>query len=348
METALTEVPVDAVFTRALPKIELHAHLTGSITRQCLHEIWETTKDKDPTFTLEDPLVVLPPGKVDFDVNTFFPLFSQYIYGLCNTRASVIHSTIAVLRDFQSDGVVYLELRTTPRSCHDLSKNGYVLTVLDCIQNFKSSSSTMSTNLILSIDRKDTAHQAMETVDLAIRHKSRGVVGIDLCGNPAKGDVSIYGAAFSKAKAHDLRLTLHFAEVPASSSETELWTLLSYEPQRLGHVINVPEDIKNEIMKRKVGLELCLTCNVNAKLISGGFADHHFRYWKDKGCPLVICTDDVGIFCSPLSNEYLLLAENFELSRKELAELSLGATDVIFGSVEEKQRLRGLLDPFCK
>ena len=147
----------------------------------------------------------------------------------------------------------------------------------------------MNTNLILSIDRKDTADEAMQTVDLAIKHKSRGVVGIDLCGNPLKGDVSIFSAAFSKAKAHDLKLTLHFAEVPASSSEAELKTLLSYRPERLGHVINVPDDLKGEIMKRKLGLELCLTCNVNAKLISGGFTDHHFRYWKDKGCPIVLC-----------------------------------------------------------
>ena len=217
----------------------------------------------------------------------FFPLFSQYIYGLCNTRASIIYSTTAVLQDFQSDGLVYLELRTTPRSCHDLSKDDYVSTVLDCVRNFKSD--TMNTNLILSIDRKDTADQAMQTVDLAIKHISSGVVGIDLCGNPLNGDVTVYRAAFAKAKAHDLKLTLHFAEVLASSSEIELNALLSYEPTRLGHVINVPDNIKDEIIKRQLGLELCLTCNINAKLISGGFPDHHFRYWKDKGCPLVIC-----------------------------------------------------------
>ena len=58
--------------------------------------------------------------------------------------------------------------------------------------------------------------------------------------------------------------------------------------------------------------------------------------------------DDVGIFCSSLSNEYLLVAEHFGLKRKELAELNLGATDVIFGSVQEKERLRLLLAPFCR
>ena len=159
--------------------------------------------------------------------------------------------------------------------------------VLDAIRNFDRS--LMSVYLILSIDRSNTASEAMAVVDLAIKYQSQGVVGIDLCGNPLKGDISIYRAAFSKAKRHGLRVTLHFAEVPVSSSEEELQTLLSFEPDRLGHVINVPDKIKNTIIGRKLGLELCLTCNVNAKLISGGFAAHHFSYWRDKGCPIVLC-----------------------------------------------------------
>ena len=114
----------------------------------------------------------------------------------------------------------------------------------------------MSTRLILSVDRKNTAAEAIEVVDLAIVHKSRGVVGIDLCGNPLGGDVSIYREAFCKAKQHGLKLTLHFAEVPASSTEEELQILLSYSPDRLGHVINVPDAVKQEIIKRKLGLEL--------------------------------------------------------------------------------------------
>lgn len=46
---------------RALPKIELHAHLSGSISRQCLHEVWVLKKEKGET-ELEDPLVEMPEG----------------------------------------------------------------------------------------------------------------------------------------------------------------------------------------------------------------------------------------------------------------------------------------------
>ena len=147
----------------------------------------------------------------------------------------------------------------------------------------------MSTRLILSTDRSNTFAEALQVVDLAIKHQARGIVGIDLCGNPTKGDISIYRPAFAKAKQHGLKLTLHFAEVPASSTAEELETLLSYDPDRLGHVINVPENIKKEIVARKLALELCLTCNVNAKLISGGFAAHHFGYWRGTACPIILC-----------------------------------------------------------
>jgi hypothetical protein len=50
----------DLAFTKALPKVELHAHLTGSISRKCLHNIWLQKKSRDPTFSLEDPLTAIP------------------------------------------------------------------------------------------------------------------------------------------------------------------------------------------------------------------------------------------------------------------------------------------------
>jgi adenosine deaminase len=53
------------------PVPQLHAHLSGSISRQCLHEIWNlksTSFGQD--FSLQDPLVAIPPGKVDYDLKT--------------------------------------------------------------------------------------------------------------------------------------------------------------------------------------------------------------------------------------------------------------------------------------
>lgn len=96
------------------------------------------------------------------------------------------YSTKAVLQDFEDDGVVYLELRTTPRGFPEsgLTTEGYVDTVLSAIEEFNLSGSPMKTKLILSVDRRDSPEKARACLDLALKYKHRGVVGLDLCGDP--------------------------------------------------------------------------------------------------------------------------------------------------------------------
>lgn len=129
----------------------------------------------------------------------------------------------------------------------------------------------------------------LQVVDLAIKHQSAGVVALDLCGNPAKGDVRIFTPAFARAKAAGLKITLHFAETTASATDLELQTLLSWQPNRLGHVIHVPENVRAQIEKANIGVELCLSCNVHAKLITGTYSDHHFGVWRHSNVPLALC-----------------------------------------------------------
>jgi len=242
---------------------------------------------------LEDPLVVMPEGKHDYDITTFFPLFSQYIYHLVSDADAVRHTTLAVLRDFAADGVVYVELRTTPRPTRDLTKAQYVQTVLDAMADFEAGArGTLRARLILSVDRRNTPAEAAAVVDLCRRFRARGVVGIDLCGDPARGGVEALAPAFAAARAvPGLGTTLHFAEAPASSADAELRLLLGWRPDRLGHVIHVGDEVRRAIAARRgIGLELCLSCNVQARMVEGGFEGHHFgRWWKVEGCVVVLC-----------------------------------------------------------
>ncbi|KAK8113236.1 Adenosine deaminase-like protein [Apiospora sp. TS-2023a] len=341
---------------QSMPKIELHAHLSGSISRQCLHEIWSKKKAAGST-DLEDPLVVMPVDKHDYDLNTFFPLFSSYIYHLVDDVGSLTYSTKAVIADFAADGVIYLELRTTPRAMvgAGLDKAGYVAAVLDAMTEAEAEHSSIRAKLILSMDRRNTPEEAREVVLLARQFRSRGVVGIDLCGDPAKGDVALFTPVVREAKAKTddgdgLGVTIHFAEAECSASEAELQTIMDWDPDRLGHVIHVPEHIKRRITAARPssdsirGLELCLSCNVHAKMIVGSFEAHHFgEWWKVEGVTVVPCTDDVGVFGSPVSNEWRLIQHHFKLTRAEILALVRKGIDVIFGDEEEKQRLRGLM-----
>lgn len=54
----------------------------------------------------------------------------------------------------------------------------------------------------------------------------------------------------------------------------------------------------------------------------------------------------MGIFASPLSNEYLLAAEHFKLGRDDLIEICNVAIETIFGGEQEKKKIRDSLSVF--
>ncbi|KAI1435726.1 Metallo-dependent hydrolase [Xylaria sp. CBS 124048] len=331
---------------KSMPKIELHAHLSGSISRQCLHDIWLRKRAAGQT-DLEDPLILMPVGKHDFNLETFFPLFSSCIYRLVDDIDSLRFSTVSVIEDFARDGVVYLELRTTPRPFPKagLDKEAYVDHILSAIDEAQRRFPSIQVRLILSVDRRNTLDEANEVVALATHFSDRGVVAIDLCGDPTMGDVSLFTPAFEAARAAGLKITVHFAEAEASAGAAELETLLRWEPDRLGHVIHTSESVKRQIEARRgIGLELCLSCNVQAKMIVGDFDAHHFgEWWRVDGPVVVPCTDDVGVFGSPLSNEWTLIQQHFHLERDEILGLARKGIDVIFGGDEQKARLREIM-----
>ncbi|KAI9831340.1 MAG: hypothetical protein M1819_005114 [Sarea resinae] len=374
---------VDVAFTRRLPKCELHAHLSGSISRECLHEIWVRRKEREPAFPFEDPLIAMPAGKADYDLKTFFPLFSTYIHHLVSDIPSLTAATLSVLASFHADGVVYLELRTTPRAIPDagITEEIYVSTILDAIDAYNASphlqpppqtpngdpapATPLTTHLLLSLDRRTlTAASAAAITSLATRFRPRGVLGLDLSGNPTipLPPRSTLSPIFQDAKRAGLKLALHFGEIGPPAIADELETMLSFAPDRVGHAIYVPEPVRQQLVARRVGVELCVTCNVVAGMLpavqgpgarpgaaaAAGIADHHFgAWWRQEGHPIALCTDDVGVFLSPLSAEYALVAHHFGLSRADLVALSRRAIDMIFAGEAEKERLRSLVRHFA-
>ncbi|PIG89458.1 adenosine deaminase, partial [Aspergillus arachidicola] len=175
-----TTKPVDAAFTKSLPKIEVHAHLSGSISRQCLHELWLQKRAVDPTFDLPDPWDVMPPGKVDYTLDTFFNTFGTFTYHLLTDLPSITYATTSVLNNFHADGIKYLELRTIPRPSPHFTQEAYISTILSTITTFAEKHPDLTTRLILSLDRGEhNPADADAVVNLAIAHKPL-VVGVDI------------------------------------------------------------------------------------------------------------------------------------------------------------------------
>lgn len=330
------------VFYRKLPKVELHAHLNGSVSSQTIQKLFH----RKPHLNTEHSMTAIGKGQRR-TLNECFQVF-KVIHQLVDTEEDILMVATDVIKEFAADGVKYLELRSTPREEKHtgLTKRAYVETVLKAIQQCKDEGVDIDVRFLVAIDRRNGSEVAMETVKLAEEFmlSSDGlVVGLDLSGDPMVGHGRDLFPALQRAKNCGLKLSLHLSEVPSQGDETDL--LLNLPPDRIGHGTFLhpeaggSEILVDKVVKNKIPLELCLTSNVKCQTVPC-YAQHHFNYWYHLGHPSVICTDDKGVFCTELSQEYQLAASTFGLSREAVWKLSQQAIDCIFTPDTVKQRLR--------
>ncbi|KAL3790056.1 hypothetical protein ACHAWO_004813 [Cyclotella atomus] len=241
-------------FCKHLPKIELHAHLNGSIRESTLVELARERSVSLPAKLLQHEAEHHDADRDALFFNTkprsleeCFEIFS-YIPKCVDDVAALKRITREVLEDFANDNVVYLELRTGPKvllmdhcapemgSC---SKKQYLQTILSIMSLFENqekdrhnhdmSSSTeklvrlpMTPRLIVSVDRSGTVEQAQENINLAIQMVALypdHVVGVELGGNPTRNDFRRFEPLFQKARDHGLLISIHCGEVPSATDE---------------------------------------------------------------------------------------------------------------------------------
>lgn len=214
-------------WVRNLPKIELHAHLNGSIRNSTLLELARELGEKGTIIFSDFEYVI---RKDDRSLCEVFKLF-DLIHIVTTDHKTITRITKEVVEDFAAENVVYLELRTTPKRNDSIgmSKRSYMEAVLEGLRSVSSNSLdiNLSSNdtakcvagtkkiyvrLLLSIDRRESTAAAMETVKLALEMKDTGVIGIDLSGNPTVGEWATFLPALKFAREQGLSVTLHCGE----------------------------------------------------------------------------------------------------------------------------------------
>ncbi|XP_026663292.2 N6-mAMP deaminase isoform X2 [Phoenix dactylifera] len=335
-----------------IPKIELHAHLNGSIRDSTLLELAKVLGEKGVIVFEDVAHVIMKNGR---SLPECFKLFDLY-HILTTDHETVARITKEVVEDFAAENVVYLELRTTPKKneAKGMTKQSYMKAVIDGLRAVdtvdvalaNSDSSTdyclepspindtqgrikrkkIYVRLLLSIDRRETTASAMETVDLAMKLKDYGVVGIDLSGNPVVGECQTFIPALKHAKELGLPLTLHCAEIP---NRKEVQAMLGIHPERIGHACFIEEEEWRRIKSAKIPV------NLLASFIMLHPCSKH---------PVVLCTDDCGLFSTTLSNEYYLVASTFGLDKGQMFQLARSAIEFVFADNGVKQALRSIFE----
>jgi adenosine deaminase len=325
---------------RALPKVELHVHLEGSLSPTTIGELAGRHG--------VDVSVVWPDGLperlsfVDFD-----DFIRQYAFGVTLLRSGddVAAAVEGLARDLAANHVRYAEVTTTACLYHHLcgmDPRDY----RDGLDEGRRRARALGVELAWVVD----IPRALEAPDegwtaafLAGPDVPDGVVGIGLGGPEVGFPAEWYEASFAAARALGLRSLPHAGETVGPESVVASLDVLRAD--RLGHGVRSVED--PELVRRLADTGVPLEVSPTSNLLLGvapSMDAHPLRQLLDAGVRVSINTDDPGYFATDLTRELVLVAEHLDLSFAEVRDLELGALDASYASDATRARIRGEID----
>jgi len=166
-------------------------------------------------------------------------------------------------------------------------------------------------------------------------------VGVDLCGDPTRGDVSELRDLMRRVRLTGMGLTAHIAETRENSDSSEI---LSWRPDRLGHATFLSEDEIALVGRQQMGIEICLSSNLQCKTVER-LQDHHLNVWLQRKQPLVICSDDTLPFRTTLLGEYALLLASpplgLGLPEADIRQIAKSGFQCCFPRLDQSMLLSG-------
>jgi adenosine deaminase len=310
-------------FCQSIPKIELHAHLNGCIRLSTFRQLLSSPEDQIHLDTLEKNFHLGNTHSRMANVFEKFALLRSCVKNLDDIR----RITRETLEDFINDNVIYIELRTRPRSFNNgnIPSSSYIEAIIEIMKEYEEK---ISSRLILSIDRTQTLEQAMETFKLAEIDR-KYIVGLDLSGDPNIKSFERFRPIFDLSKQINLSTTIHIGELPDQDCLNENNLIIDFKPTRLGHFNYRTNEQEKCVLKEKIPLELCPTSNILTMNLFN-LTEHHFNLFYTNKHPLTICTDDSGLMNCCLSSELFDIAKSFHLTKKELYEFIFQTSNLIF------------------
>ena len=323
-----TEKPVD-IF-QALPKVDLHRHLEGSLRLDTMADIARNEDIPVPKVASElKPLVQMMDGE-DYGFRNFLAKFQtlRLFYRSPEIIARVAREAV---EDAALDNLFYLELRFTPVALARV-QNFCLADVMDWVCESVAQASqefNLPTRLIASVNRHEPVKQAEQVVSLAVERAGHGIAGLDLAGNEAEFLAEPFTGIFRQARSAGLKVTLHTGEWGGAANVRQAIEIL--EADRIGHGVRVLEDpeVCDLARERAIPFEVCITSNVQTGVVPG-YGSHPLPGMLKVGLNAVINTDDPGISQITLGDEYRRAHQELDLTVETLVKRLMAAVKAAF------------------
>jgi len=233
--------------------------------------------------------------------------------------------------------------------------------ILCAMRRFKKGMSPYYADMLRLMEHapKDEVYGAasLELARAGVELASEGlpVVAFDLAGEEAGYPPADHWAAYQYAHNHFIRKTVHAGEAYGPES---IWQAITQcHANRIGHgtflfaheMIVDPkienrrkyvEDLANYMASQRIGVEVCVTSNLQTTPSIKTIAQHPIRRMIDYGLSVSLCTDNRLMSNTTVSREMQLVVEHAKLTRAEVKRLVIAGFKGSFfpGSFAEKRR----------
>ncbi len=323
---------------QAIPKVELHRHLEGSLRFETLRELARIHGlNLPPTAQLREMVQIGPNEPMTF-VN-FLSKFST-LRLFYRTPEIISRITQEAIADAAQDNVRYLELRFTPVALSK-SQDFPLAEVMDwVIEGAKIGEKKygVTTRLIASVNRHESLALAAQVAYLAQERISQGIVGLDLAGNEADFHAETFAKLFQSAHEKGLHITVHAGEW--GPGDNIYHAIEHLRAERIGHGIRVFESQPALDLAKRSGtaFEVCVTSNYQSGAVSS-LSAHPLPKMIEEDLAVTINTDDPSISQITLSDEYRLVHQQMGIGTSELRRRILAAARSAFLDSTENMQL---------
>ncbi len=320
---------------RALPKVDLHVHLEGSMRSSTVIELASRHG------------VRLPEGirEGGYAFRDFRHFIDQWVAGLECLREPQDFRRIAYefCHDQAAEGIRYAEVSfSLPEHASRLSDwDGPVLAVLEGLAEGERDVG-VTCRLCIDLVRGLPMELSRSAMRSAVRHRDDGVFAVGL-GGDERHPPERYRDLFREARDAGLRSLPHAGETAGPRSIRGAIEALGAD--RIGHGFRVLEApvLVDEVRDRGIALDVCPTSNLMTRVVPS-IEQHPLPRLMDAGLLVTVGDDDPSMFSSRLTDEYGLLRRAFGYGDERLAGLALAGVRASFAPAPLKDAIARDID----
>lgn len=333
--------PDEIAYVQAMPKVELHVHLEGSMPPDLLLTLSEKYSQSLPATDVE--------GLREWFTFRDFPHFVQIYIAIANTLKSpddLELLTRAFLQDRADQNILYSEVTYTAYT--QTQRHGIPLDEqLDAVNRARAWGEAelgVSMQLIVDIARdSSTPAEGLILADWVTSQRDNGIAALGLGGYELPFPAAMFRESFALARERNFPCVLHAGETAGPES---IWGALEHgQPVRIGHGVRCLEDARlvSHLRQQQIPLEVCPTSNVCLRVVPSLEA-HPLPRLIDAGLYVTLNSDDPPLFNATLTQEHIACAEMFGFSLARLEQFSRDAARVALLPPDRRAALESRLD----